>query len=73
MKKMYKFKVGDLVRFRQRESTFAIPRYTTGIVVGIPKDFDPHIDPDYYDTRVLTVDGRKKTVAAYRLKIIARG
>lgn len=63
----YKFKVGDLVQvliFKGR---------TMGIVVGIPKIFEPDIDPSYYDTRVLTVDGQERTVAAYRLKIIARG
>ena len=63
----YKFKVGDLVRVRLPE------RRTTGIVVRIPKIFEPNIDPSYYDTRVLTVDGLERTVSAYRLKIIARG
>ena len=64
----YKFKVGDLVQVRP-----PLLGCTTGIVVGIPKNFEPGIDPSYYDTRVLTVDGQKRTVAAYRLKIIARG
>lgn len=68
MQMKYKFKVGDLVQVL----TFSEGR-TMGIVVGIPKIFEPDIDPSYYDTRVLTVDGQERTVAAYRLKIIARG
>ena len=70
----YKFKVGDLVQVRRvlRHGGAILP-WTTGIVVGIPKNFEPDIDPSYYDTRVLTVDGQEWTVAAYRLKIIARG
>lgn len=62
------FKVGDLVQVRD-----LLQGRTTGIVVGIPKNFEPGVDPSYYDTRVLTADGRARTVAAYRLKIIARG
>ena len=71
MQMKYKFKVGDLVRVQRR--TWAGTACTMGIVVGIPKIFEPDIDPSYYDTRVLTVDGQEWTVAAYRLKIIARG